>query len=277
MRIEKLQKLKKKFYENLKMQRCNLLGRMVMRCRNFQPLKRTMATFDWTDPLMLRDQLKEEELQIYETANQYCKEKLKPRVINANRKEEFDTNILREMGSLGFLGSTLHGYGCAGIGYVGYGLIARAIESVDSGYRSAMSVQSSLVMWPIYTYGSEHQKQKYLPELAKGVAIGCFGLTEPDHGSDPGGMATRARSQPDGSFILTGSKSWITNAPIADVFVVWAKDDAGAIRGFVLEKGMPGLTTSRQPNPSLSRPAKISLSLSAFSLPLHSLCSPPLP
>ena len=217
--------------------------------------RRKSTTFEWRDPLLLRDQLKEEELLIYETAVQYCNEKLKPRVIQANRKEEFDKNILREMGALGFLGSTLKGYGCAGIGYVGYGLIARAVESIDSGYRSAMSVQSSLVMWPIYTYGSEEQKQKYLPELAKGAAIGCFGLTEPDHGSDPGGMATRARKQPDGSFILTGSKSWITNSPIADVLVVWAKDDNGAIRGFILERGMPGLTTSRQP-PTLAFPSK---------------------
>jgi alkylation response protein AidB-like acyl-CoA dehydrogenase len=197
--------------------------------------------------MMLRDQLKEEEQQIYDTAVQYCNDKLKPRVVQANRREEFDRAILREMGALGFLGSTLRGYGCAGIGYVGYGLIARAIESVDSGYRSAMSVQSSLVMWPIYTYGSEEQKQKYLPDLASGAAIGCFGLTEPDHGSDPGGMAARAHAQPDGSYVLTGAKTWITNAPIADVFVVWAKDDAGAIRGFVLERGMPGLTTTRPP------------------------------
>lgn len=163
----------------------------------------------------------------------------------ANRNETFDREILRDMGKLGFLGSTLKGYGCAGMGYVSYGLAANAIEGVDSGYRSAMSVQSSLVMWPIYIYGTEQQKKKYLPELAKGNLIGCFGLTEPNHGSDPAGMETRARRQRDGSYILSGSKTWITNAPIADVFIMWAKDDMGDIRGFLLEKGMKGLSAPK--------------------------------
>ena len=167
------------------------------------------------------------------------------RVLMANRNESFDPKIMQEMGELGLLGPTLKGYGCAGIGYVAYGLIANAIESVDSGYRSAMSVQSSLVMYPIYTYGSDQQKEKYLPQLAKGTLIGCFGLTEPNHGSDPSGMETRARRQADGSYILSGSKNWITNSPIADVFVVWAKDDEGAVRGFVLEKGTKGLSAPK--------------------------------
>ena len=165
-----------------------------------------------------------------------------PRVTKASREETFDTAIMKEMGNLGLLGSTIQGYGCAGVGYVAYGLIANAVESCDSGYRSAMSVQSSLVMHPIYTFGSDEQKEKYLPELAKGNLIGCFGLTEPNHGSDPGGMETRARKQSDGSYILSGSKNWITNSPVADVFVIWAKDDEGDIRGFILEKGMPGLS-----------------------------------
>ena len=156
-------------------------------------------------------------------ARGYCKDSLFPRVLEANRNEHFDREIMREMGSLGLLGPTLNGYGCAGVGYVAYGLIANAIESVDSGYRSAMSVQSSLVMWPIYSFGSEEQKEKYLPALARGDLVGCFGLTEPNHGSNPGGMETRAKTQPDGSFVLNGSKNWITNSPIADVFVVWAK------------------------------------------------------
>jgi glutaryl-CoA dehydrogenase len=164
------------------------------------------------------------------------------RVTKASREETFDPEIFKEMGALGLLGATIQGYGCAGVGYVSYGLIANAIESADSGYRSAMSVQSSLVMHPIYSFGSEEQKSKYLPELAKGNLIGCFGLTEPNHGSDPGGMETRARKQKDGSYILNGSKNWITNAPIADVFVIWAKDDSGEIRGFVVEKGTPGLS-----------------------------------
>lgn len=182
---------------------------------------------------------------IHDSAKAFCKEKLQPRIIEANRNEIFDKDIMKEMGANGLLGPTLEGYGCAGVGYVSYGLIANAIEGIDSGYRSAMSVQSSLVMWPIYTYGSEEQKEKYLPRLAAGEIIGCFGLTEPNHGSDPSGMETRARRQKDGSFLVSGSKNWITNSPIADVFVVWAKDDEGDIRGFILEKGMPGLTAPK--------------------------------
>lgn len=177
-----------------------------------------------------------------ESSKAYANESLLPRVTKASREESFDTAIFQEMGSLGLLGPTINGYGCAGVGYVSYGLIANAIESADSGYRSAMSVQSSLVMHPIYSFGSDEQKNKYLPELAKGKLIGCFGLTEPNHGSDPGGMETRARKQKDGSYILNGSKNWITNAPLADVFVIWAKDDDGEIRGFILEKGMAGLS-----------------------------------
>lgn len=199
----------------------------------------------WNDPLLLRDQLSDEEKMIADSANAYCSEKLMPRVTLANRNEHFDVEIMRELGELGLLGPTINGYGCAGVNYVSYGLIANAIERVDSGYRSAMSVQSSLVMYPIYAYGSAEQKERYLPELAKGVKIGCFGLTEPNHGSDPAGMETRARKQPDGSYKITGSKNWITNSPIADVFVVWAKDDAGDIRGFILEKGMKGLTAPK--------------------------------
>ena len=202
------------------------------------------ASFQWLDPLGVRDQLTEEEKLVQDCATNYCQTKLMPRVLLANREERFDRDILRELGGLGLLGPTLTGYGCAGVSYVAYGLIANSIENVDSGYRSAMSVQSSLVMWPIHTYGSEEQKQKYLPALATGELVGCFGLTEPDHGSDPSGMLSRARKQPDGSFILSGSKNWITNSPIADVFIVWAKDDEGVIRGFILEKEMPGLSVT---------------------------------
>lgn len=198
--------------------------------------------FIWDDALLLRDQLTEEEKLIQDSAKFFVEKSLQPRIIQGNRHEHFDIEIMKEMGEMGFLGPTLDGYGCAGVGYVSYGLIANAIESVDSGYRSAMSVQSSLVMWPIYNYGSEEQKEKYLPEMAKGNLIGCFGLTEPNHGSDPSGMETRARKQADGSFILNGSKNWITNSPIADVFLVWAKDDEGDIRGFLMDKGTPGLS-----------------------------------
>lgn len=182
---------------------------------------------------------------IWDTAIKFCDDELLPGVIHANRHEVFDRDIMKKMGSMGFLGPTLEGYGCAGMGYVSYGLIANAVERIDSGYRSAMSVQSSLVMWPIYTYGTEEQRQKYLPSLATGEKIGCFGLTEPNHGSDPAGMETRARKQPDGSFLVSGSKNWITNSPIADVFVVWAKDDEGDIRGFILEKEMAGLSAPK--------------------------------
>lgn len=182
---------------------------------------------------------------IWDTAIKFCDEELLPGVLHANRHEEFDRNIMKKFGDMGFLGPTLQGYGCAGLGYVSYGLIANAVERIDSGYRSAMSVQSSLVMWPIYTYGTEEQKEKYLPSLASGEKIGCFGLTEPNHGSDPAGMETRARKQADGSYLISGSKNWITNSPIADIFVVWAKDDEGDIRGFILEKEMPGLSAPK--------------------------------
>jgi len=209
------------------------------------PSTGTKRRFEWHDPLLLRAQLTEEEGMIQDMARAYCQQSLQPRIVQANRHEEFDRKILTEMGDLGLLGPTLKGYGCPGVGYVAYGLIAHEVEAVDSAYRSAMSVQSSLVMHPIYTFGTEKQKEKYLPGLAKGTLVGCFGLTEPNHGSDPGGMETRARLQKDGSFVLSGAKNWITNSPIADVFVVWAKDDEGAIRGFILEKGMAGLTAPK--------------------------------
>jgi glutaryl-CoA dehydrogenase len=204
----------------------------------------TRAEFKWEDPLLLEDQLTEEERLVRDTARQYCQENLMPRVLEANRHEYFDRTIMTELGALGLLGSTIEGYGCAGVNYVCYGLVAREVERVDSGYRSAMSVQSSLVMYPIYAYGTEAQRQRYLPRLASGEIIGCFGLTEPDHGSDPGGMITRARKTA-GGYVLRGNKTWITNSPVADVFVVWAKDDSGAIRGFILEKGMKGLSAPK--------------------------------
>ena len=200
--------------------------------------------FNWEDPLHLEDQLSEEEQMIRETANRYCQEQLMPRILQANRSERFDREIMREMGGLGLLGCTIEGYDCAGLNYVSYGLIAREVERVDSGYRSAMSVQSSLVMFPIHAYGTELQRQRYLPKLASGQLVGCFGLTEPDHGSDPGSMRTRARKCA-GGYRLNGAKMWITNSPIADLFVVWAKDDDGVIRGFLLERGMTGLSTPR--------------------------------
>jgi glutaryl-CoA dehydrogenase len=202
------------------------------------------AKFDWTDPLLLEEELSEDERMVRDSARAYCQDKLLPRVIEANRREYFDREIMNEMGALGFLGSTIDGYGCAGVNYVCYGLIAREVERVDSGYRSAMSVQSSLVMYPIEDFGSEAQRQKYLPKLASGEWVGCFGLTEPDHGSDPGGMTTRAVRAP-GGYRLTGAKMWITNSPIADVLVVWAKTEDGIIRGFILERGMPGLSTPK--------------------------------
>jgi glutaryl-CoA dehydrogenase len=200
--------------------------------------------FRWDDPFLLDEQLEDDERMVRDSARAYCQEKLMPRVRDSHRYERFDREVMNEMGSLGFLGATIQGYGCAGVSYVCYGLIAREVERVDSGYRSASGVQSSLVMYPIYAYGSEAQRQKYLPKLATGEWVGCFGLTEPNHGSDPGGMQTRARSV-DGGYVLNGSKIWITNAPIADVFVVWAKDDAGKIRGYILEKGMKGLSTPK--------------------------------
>jgi glutaryl-CoA dehydrogenase len=200
-----------------------------------------MTDFRWDDALLLDDQLTEDERHVRDAARAYCQEKLMPRVLEANRREHFDREILREMGALGFLGSTIDGYGCAGVNNVSYGLVAREVERVDSGYRSAMSVQSSLVMHPIHAYGTEEQRTRFLPRLARGEIVGCFGLTEPNHGSDPGSMISRARKR-DGGFVLQGAKTWITNSPIADVFIVWAKDDADVIRGFILEKGMKGLT-----------------------------------
>jgi glutaryl-CoA dehydrogenase len=210
--------------------------------------------FQWHDPFLLQQQLDDEERAVEDAAHQYCQARLQPRILQAARHEVFDRDILTEMGALGMLGATIDGYGCAGVNHVSYGLIAREVERVDSGYRSAMSVQSALVMHPIHAFGSEAQRQKYLPMLASGAWVGCFGLTEPNHGSDPGGMLSRAYPI-DGGYRLQGSKMWITNSPIADVMVVWAKlatpqDDAAdlphtAIRGFILDRGLPGLSTPR--------------------------------
>lgn len=203
-----------------------------------------MKKFKWDDPLLLDSALTEEERMVRDSAHEYCRGKLFPRVLEANRHEHFHREIMNEMGEMGFLGSTLpEEYGCAALNHVCYGLVAREVEAVDSGYRSAMSVQSSLVMYPIYEYGSEEQRRKYLPKLASGEWVGCFGLTEPDHGSDPGSMSTRAK-RVDGGYLLNGAKTWITNAPIADVLVIWANLD-GVIRGFVLEKGMKGLSAPK--------------------------------
>ena len=208
--------------------------------------KSTKASFDFSDPLDLRSQLTEDERLIMDTSRSFCQSNLMPRVLTANREERFDREIMNEFGELGLLGATLpRKYGCAELGYVAYGLIANQVEQVDSGYRSAMSVQSSLVMLPINEFGSEEQKSKYLPKLARGDWIGCFGLTEPNHGSDPGGMETRAKKQVDGSYIINGAKNWITNSPIADVFIVWARDDENDIRGFILEKDMKGLSAPK--------------------------------
>ena len=198
--------------------------------------------FQWMDPLLIQDLLTDDERLIQDTVARYCQDRLQPRILEANRQETVDRDIFYEMGELGMLGSTIKGYGCSGLNYVCYGLIAREVERVDSGYRSMMSVQSSLVMHPINAYGSEPQKEKYLPHLATGNWVGCFGLTEPDHGSDPGRMRTRAH-RVDGGYRLVGAKMWITNSPIADVLIVWAKDDEGAIRGFILDRGMEGLST----------------------------------
>ena len=200
--------------------------------------------FDWSDPLLLESALTEEERMIRDTARDYAQSALMPRILQANRTEHFDPAIMREMGERGLLGATIDGYGCAGTGYVSYGLIAREIERVDSSYRSAISVQSSLVMHPIHAYGDESQRRKYLPRLASGEIIGCFGLTEPDAGSDPGAMRARARKV-DGGFLLSGTKTWISNAPVADLFVVWARNDAGLIRAYLLERTMTGLTTPK--------------------------------
>ena len=203
------------------------------------------AKFNWIDPLGLQGRLSEEERLLSEAANIFCQSKLLPRVLQAHRHETFDREIMREFGEHGFLGATIpEEYGGAGLSYVDYGLIAREVERVDSGYRSAMSVQSSLVMHPIYAYGSEGQRTKYLPKLATGEWVGCFGLTEPDHGSDPGGMRTRAKKV-DGGYVLTGNKMWISNSPIADVFVVWGKTEDDIIRGFILEKDMSGLSAPK--------------------------------
>ena len=209
-----------------------------------EPAKSSRTKFQWADPFLLEEQLTEEEILVRDTAHAYAQEQLMPRILEANRHETFDREIMNEMGALGLLGATIDGYGCAGVSYVCYGLMAREAERVDSGYRSAMSVQSSLVMHPIHAYGSEAQKEKYLPRLATGELIGCFGLTEPDHGSDPGSMSTRARSC-DGGFRISGAKNWITNSPIADVFIVWAKNDKETIRGYILEKGMEGLAAPK--------------------------------
>ena len=199
------------------------------------------GVFDWKDPFFIEDQLTEEEILVRDTAANYAQDKLAPRVIESFRHENTHREIFNEMGELGLLGSTIEGYGCPGISYVGYGLVAREVERVDSGYRSMMSVQSSLVMYPISHHGSESQKNKYLPKLASGEWVGCFGLTESDAGSDPGGMKTRAKTVA-GGYSISGSKMWITNSPIADVFLIWAKTDDNTIRGFILEKGMDGLS-----------------------------------
>jgi len=205
---------------------------------------RKMGPFRWDDALLLEDQLTEDERFMRDAAHAYCQDRLMTRVLEANRHERFDRSIMHEMGEMGFLGATLDSHGCAGVGYVAYGLIAREVERVDSGYRSAFSVQSSLVMYPIWAFGSEDQKDRFLPKLRTGEFVGCFGLTEPDAGSDPASMRTRAKAV-DGGFLVSGSKTWITNSPIADVFVVWAKNDAGDIKGYILEKGMAGLTAPK--------------------------------
>ncbi len=209
-----------------------------------QATKGKMGPFDWSDPLLLEGQLSEEERAIRDAAHDYCQDKLQPRVLKAFRAEHFDREIMNELGALGFLGATLSTHGCADVSYVAYGLISREVERVDSGYRSAFSVQSSLVMYPIYAFGSQAQKDKYLPRLRTGEFVGCFGLTEPDAGSDPASMRTKA-VKVDGGYVLNGSKTWITNSPLADVLLVWAKDDAGDIRGFLLERGAAGLSTPK--------------------------------
>jgi glutaryl-CoA dehydrogenase len=212
--------------------------------RGYLTMSKGSSGFEWSDPLLLDDELSQDERMVRDAARAYCHDKLAPRVIRANREERFDRSIMNEMGELGLLGSTIHGYGCAGVNHVCYGLAAREVERIDSAYRSAMSVQSSLVMHPIDAYGTQPQRDRYLPRLATGEWVGCFGLTEPDHGSDPGGMKTRA-VKVAGGYRLTGTKTWITNSPIADVFVVWAKTDDGVIRGFLLDKGLKGLSAPR--------------------------------
>ena len=211
----------------------------LVRANTSKVISRTL--FSYKDPFLLEKQLTDDENSIKDVAYNFSKDYLLPNVVSSFRNEKFDKNIMKEMGNVGLLGPTINGYGCAGVNYVSYGLIMQEIERVDSGYRSCASVQSSLVMFPIYKFGSQEQKDKYLPELAKGNLIGCFGLTEPDHGSDPSGMKTRAVFK-DGNYILNGSKNWITNSPIADVFIIWAKDEKNDIRGFILEKEMKGLS-----------------------------------
>lgn len=204
----------------------------------------TGGRFQWDDPFLIDALLSEEEILIRDTARSYAQTKLMPRILKANRDETFDIEIMKEMAELGFLGATIEGYGCAGISYVSYGLIMREFERVDTSYRSALGVQSTLSMLPIYAYGSEAQRQKYLPKMARAELLGCFGLTEPDHGSDPSAMTTRAK-RVDGGYRLSGAKTWITHAPIADIMIVWAKTDGDIIRGFILERGMKGLTTAK--------------------------------
>ena len=206
--------------------------------------KGNWQSLNWKDPFLLDQQLNDDQRMVRDTAHQYAQGKLLPRVREAFRNEETDTSIFKEMGNLGLLGSTIQGYDCPGVDYMSYGLVAREIEKIDSGYRSMMSVQSSLVMYPIYAFGSEAQREKYLPRLASGEWIGCFGLTEPDYGSDAGGLISRAKSV-KGGYSLSGAKMWISNSPIADLFVVWAKNDEGIIKGFILEKGMEGLSAPK--------------------------------
>ncbi len=200
--------------------------------------------FDWRDALRLDDQLTSDEQMIRDSARRYAQERLMPRILQAHRNEQFDIEVMRELGELGFLGATIHGFGCAGIGYVGYGLIARELERVDTAFRSALGVQSTLSMMAIYLFGSQEQRERYLPAMARADRLGCFGLTEPDHGSDPGSMTSRARKI-EGGWRLSGSKTWITHAPIADVMIVWVKDDDGRVAGFILERGLKGLATSK--------------------------------
>ncbi|KAG9473114.1 glutaryl-CoA dehydrogenase, mitochondrial [Eleutherodactylus coqui] len=217
-----------------------------LKTQNEQKPAKSRVQFDWSDALCLDSQLTEDEIMIRDSFRSYCQERLMPRILMANRKEVFDREIISEMGELGVLGSTIKGYGCAGTSYVAYGLIAREVERVDSSYRSVMSVQSSLVMHPINAYGTEEQKQKYLPKLARGEWLGCFGLTEPNHGSDPTGMETRARyNRTSKTYTLNGSKTWISNSPTADLCVVWAVCEDGRVRGFLIERGTKGLSTPR--------------------------------
>lgn len=215
----------------------------MIRYNNFRRII-TRNIFNYKDAFLLENQLFQDEKSIKELAQNFSRDILQPNIISSFRNENFDKNIMKEMGNIGLLGPTINGYGCAGVNYISYGLIMREIERIDSGYRSCASVQSSLVMYPIYKFGTQEQKDRFLPELAKGNLIGCFGLTEPDHGSDPSGMKTKALLKGD-HYILNGSKNWITNSPIADLFVIWAKDDNGIIRGFLLEKNMPGLTAPK--------------------------------